>query len=221
MCGLTLLFTFLAYIVPILGGWFVIVRTGRFNAILCGVIICGIAHVIQVVGAIPSVLQRESGNATPPFIIGLLLLALGASIFKPNVAPVILDQNRHQTAHVKTLRSGERIIVDLEATTTRTVLIFYGLINVGAFFMLVTIPFLSYILYLCLARARIRFGRIIRITCGYVLAMLGSIIASIIQWRFYEISLCGYYASNCDIGTRVSPVSILVADPQLCPQCAI
>ncbi|RMZ80518.1 hypothetical protein DV737_g2927, partial [Chaetothyriales sp. CBS 132003] len=136
--GLTLLFTFLAYLVPIFGGWLADVKTGRFRAVVLGVIICGVAHIIQVVGAIPSVLQRGPANAAPPFIIGLLLLAVGAGIFKPNVPPLVLDQNRHQEAWVKTLKSGERVIVDPEATITRVMLIFYGFVNIGAFFMLAT-----------------------------------------------------------------------------------
>ncbi|RMZ90747.1 hypothetical protein DV736_g2027, partial [Chaetothyriales sp. CBS 134916] len=355
--GLTLLFTFLAYLIPIFGGWLADVKTGRFKAVIYGVIICGVAHIIQVVGAIPSVLQRGAGNAAPPFIIGLLLLAVGAGIFKPNVPPLVLDQNRHQEAWVKTLKSGERVIVDPEATTTRVMLLFYGFVNIGAFFMLATsysekyvgfwlsflevaviylllpvllaliysrlykappagsselahafriigmalrrnkfqiwkknfwdaakpsvlaqsgihvdwndelvsdvqrtlvateiffyfpiwnlndggigsvatnqgasmttngapndlltnfnpitiivaVPILSYVVYPGLARAGIKFGRISRISFGFFLAMISGIIGAIIQWRVYKTSPCGYYASNCDIGTGVSPIRI-------------
>jgi hypothetical protein len=66
------------------------------------------------------------------------LLSIGAGIFKPNIAPTVLDQNRQKKAYIKTLKSGERVIVDPESTTTRTMLIFYGFVNVGAFFMLAT-----------------------------------------------------------------------------------
>lgn len=98
----------------------------------------GVAHIIQIIGAIPSILQKGAANAAPPFIIGLLLLSLGAGIFKPNIAPTILDQNRQKKPYIKTLSSGERVMVDPEATTTRTMLIFYGFVNVGAFYMLAT-----------------------------------------------------------------------------------
>ncbi|RMZ78595.1 hypothetical protein DV738_g3772, partial [Chaetothyriales sp. CBS 135597] len=355
--GLTLLFTFLAYIVPIFGGWLADVKTGRFRAIVYGVIICGIAHIIQVVGAIPSVLRKGPSNAAPPFIIGLILLAIGAGIFKPNVSPLLLDQNRHQEAWVKTLKSGERVIVDPEATTTRITLIFYGSVNIGAFFMLATsysekyvgfwlaflevgalylllpvllaliyrrlykappagsteltkafriigialrrnkfqvwkrnfwdaakpsvlaqdgitvdwtdefvtdvhrtlvateiffyfpiynlndggigsvatnqgasmttngapndllnnfnpltiiiaVPLLSFVVYPALRRAGIKFGRITRITFGFLLAIVSGIIGTIVQWRVYKTSPCGFHASDCDIGTGVSPISI-------------
>lgn len=135
---MTLLFVFLAYVIPIFGGWWADVHVGRYKAIVVGVVLCGIAHIIQVFGAIPSVLQRGASNSAPPFIIGMILLSIGAGIFKPNIAPTILDQNRQKKAYIKTLKSGERVIVDPESTTTRTMLIFYGFVNVGAFFMLAT-----------------------------------------------------------------------------------
>ncbi|PWY63656.1 PTR2-domain-containing protein [Aspergillus eucalypticola CBS 122712] len=136
--GLVLLFQFLAYVIPIFGGWWADVHVGRYWAICVGVAICGIAHIIQIIGAIPSVLQAGTAHAAPPFIIGLLMLALGAGIFKPNIAPTVLDQYRHQKQYTKVLKTGEKVIVDPEMTATRTMLIFYGVINVGAFYMLAT-----------------------------------------------------------------------------------
>lgn len=71
-----LLFLFLAYIIPIGGGWLADTRLGRFKTILIGVLICGVAHIIMICGAIPSVL--EAGNGIAPFMISLFLLAIGA-----------------------------------------------------------------------------------------------------------------------------------------------
>lgn len=136
--GLTLLFNFSAYVTPIFGGWLADVHTGRYKAICIGVALAGVAHLIQLFGAIPSVLQKGAAHAAPPFIIGLLILSFGTGLFKPNIAPTILDQNRHQKAYTKVLKSGEKVIVDPELTATRTMLIFYGFINVGAFYMLPT-----------------------------------------------------------------------------------
>lgn len=136
--ALTLLFAFLAYVIPIFGGWWADVHVGRYKAIIVGVLICGIAHIIQVIGAVPSIHAKGTANSAPPFILGILLLAIGAGIFKPNIAPTVLDQNRQQKPYTKSLPSGERVIVDPEATTTRTMLIFYGFVNVGAFYMLAT-----------------------------------------------------------------------------------
>jgi POT family len=54
-------------------------------------------------------------------------------MFKPNVTPLLLDQIKHVVPVVKTLKTGERVIVDLEHTVERVMLWFYLLINIGAF----------------------------------------------------------------------------------------
>ncbi|KAF5549287.1 peptide transporter PTR2 [Fusarium mexicanum] len=134
--AMVLLFNFLAYVIPIFGAWLGDTKTGRFKAIMYGVIIGGVAHVIMVGGAAPAVLK--AGNGLAPFMVSFFLLAIGAGLFKPNVVPLIIDQYTDQTEHVKTLKSGERVIVDPETTIQRIMLIFYMCINVGAFFMIAT-----------------------------------------------------------------------------------
>lgn len=108
-----LLFQFLAYVVPIFGGWWADVKVGRYYAIVVGVLICGVAHIIQIIGAIPAVLQQGTAHAAPPFILGLIILAFGAGIFKPNIAPTVLDQQLKSKEFVKTLKSGERVSLPL------------------------------------------------------------------------------------------------------------
>jgi dipeptide/tripeptide permease len=56
-----LLFTFLAYVIPIFGGWWADTKVGRYKAIVVGVLICGFSHVIMVIGAIPSILKAGHG----------------------------------------------------------------------------------------------------------------------------------------------------------------
>lgn len=50
----------------------------------------------------------------------------------------MLDQYTRQREFTKTLKSGEKVLVDPETTIQRMMLIFYGLINIGAFFALAT-----------------------------------------------------------------------------------
>ncbi|KII83937.1 hypothetical protein PLICRDRAFT_432549 [Plicaturopsis crispa FD-325 SS-3] len=346
--ALTLLFKFLAYTVPVFGGWIADVKLGRYTTICIGVFICGVAHIIMIFGALPTVLKAGHGMA--PFVVSLIVLAFGAGLFKSNIAPVVIDQYTQQRPYVKTLKTGERVIVDPETTVQRIMLTFYALINVGAFFGLATtyaekdvgfwlaylipgiiyfllpvllvaaykhtlktapqgselantfrvigislkerkfnldaakpsrlaskgisvpwsdgfvedvrrtlvacqiflffpvynlndggigniqtsqgasmvtngapndllgnfnpltiiiaIPILNYGVYPLLRRYRIPFGRISRITLGFVLAALSSVIGAILQWRVYETSPCGYYATDCAIGDGVSTVSI-------------
>lgn len=133
--ALVLLFTFLAYVFPIPGAWIADTKLGRYNTILWGVGIGAVAHVIMTGGTAPSVLK--AGNGIAPFMISFFMLAIGAGIFKPNVAPTVLDQYKHQREYVKTLKSGERVLVDPETTIQRIMTIYYGFINIGAFFALV------------------------------------------------------------------------------------
>jgi hypothetical protein len=51
----------------------------------------------------------------------------------------VLDQYRHQHQFVKTLKGGERVIVDPELTINRISLIFYAFVNIGAFFPVGTV----------------------------------------------------------------------------------
>ncbi|KAI1264781.1 POT family protein [Xylariaceae sp. FL1019] len=132
--ALVLLFSFLAYVVPIGGAWWADVKVGKWKAIVWGVIIAGIAHVIMIGGAAPALLAKGQGVA--PFIISLLLLALGAGIFKPNISPTLLDQYQHQYEYTKVLKSGEKVLVDPETTINRLCLIFYAFVNIGAFFQI-------------------------------------------------------------------------------------
>lgn len=346
-----LLFTFLSYTLPIFGGWLADAKIGRFKAIVWGVVIGGISHVIMIGGAAPSLLRAGKGLA--PFLVSFFLLAIGAGIFKPNVSPILLDQYQHQRSFVKTLDSGERVIVDAETTIQRILLMFYGFINIGAFFaiacvytekyvgfwvafllpgivyfllpvlllflnnrlikqppsgseitqffkiigtaikhnkyrlwgknywtaaspstlatkgitvswtdkdvvdvhrtlvacriflyfpiwymndggigavssnqgaamttngapndllaklnpltIIIVSPILSHGVYPLLRRYNIRFGRISRITFGFLLAAISGVIGAIIQWRVYKTSPCGYAASTCD---DVSPINI-------------
>lgn len=132
--ALTLLFTFMAYVFPIFGAWIADTKLGRYNTIMVGAGLGAVAHVIMTGGAAPSVLQ--SGNGIAPFMISFFMLAIAAGIFKPNVAPTVLDQYTHQREYVKVLPSGERVLVDPETTIQRIMVIYYGFINIGAFFAL-------------------------------------------------------------------------------------
>jgi hypothetical protein len=45
---------------------------------MLGVLVCGVSHIIQILGALPSILQKGQGAA--PFLISLFLLAAGAGM---------------------------------------------------------------------------------------------------------------------------------------------
>ncbi|KAF8205384.1 putative MFS peptide transporter [Mycena galopus ATCC 62051] len=130
--GVTTAFTFVAYVVPIFGGWIADTRLGRYQTIIYGILVGFVGHAIMTGGAAPSVLK--AGNGVVPFHIGYWILAIGAGIFKPNVAPTVLDQYTHQRPYVMTTKKGERVIVDPQMTIQRIMTIYYGFINIGAFY---------------------------------------------------------------------------------------
>ncbi|KAJ7852399.1 POT family-domain-containing protein [Mycena olivaceomarginata] len=117
---------------PHFGGWIADTRLGRYRTIIFGILVGFVGHAIMTGGAAPSVLK--AGNGVAPFQIGYWILAIGAGIFKPNVAPTVLDQYTHQRPYVTTTKKGERVIVDPEMTIQRIMTIYYGFINIGAFY---------------------------------------------------------------------------------------
>lgn len=90
-----------------------------------------IAHVILVAASAPSVIVHQR-NSLAAFIVGMLVLCMGTGLFKANVAPLLAEQGHDRRMFVKTLKSGERVIVDPAVTNTRLFLYFYFAINVGS-----------------------------------------------------------------------------------------
>lgn len=123
-------FKFLAYALPVFFGWLADAKYGRFKMICWGVGICGVAHVIMIISALPPVLS--SGNAIGPFAFSLYMLAIGAAQFKPNISPTLMDQSPHKIPHVIKDKNGENVVVDPEESIASVMLWFYLLINVGA-----------------------------------------------------------------------------------------
>ncbi|KAL4789050.1 POT family-domain-containing protein [Aspergillus venezuelensis] len=129
-------FSMLAYALPMIFGYLSDAHTGRFKMICYGVLVFGVAHILMTGATAPSLLAN--GGAKAPYFISLYMLSVGASMFKPNVSPLLLDQMPRDKAKTKTLKSGERVIVDPEATAERAMLWFYLLINIGGFMQVAT-----------------------------------------------------------------------------------
>jgi hypothetical protein len=69
----------------------------------------------MIITAIPSIIQ--AGHAIGSFALSLYMLAVIAALFKPNIAPTVLDQNTHKRPHVITKKDGSKANVDPEATS--------------------------------------------------------------------------------------------------------
>lgn len=135
--GLTLLLLFLAYVVPLYGGFVADTKLGKFKAIWIGVIAGLVSHVLFVIASIPSVIAHPKG-ALGVTAVAIITLAFGTGFIKPNLLPLLMDQYPDQTDVVKVLKSGEKVIVDRQKSLERMTLVFYWAINIGAFFQLAT-----------------------------------------------------------------------------------
>ncbi|ORY25526.1 POT family-domain-containing protein [Naematelia encephala] len=134
--ALTVLFSFLAYCTPLLGGYIADAKIGRYKSLWVGIIIGFFSHVLLVIAAIPSVIK--GGHGIAPFIIGLLSLAFASGFIKPAIAPMIADQSTVKRQYVKALPTGERVIVDPNVTVERMLLLYYWASNLGDFFSIAT-----------------------------------------------------------------------------------
>lgn len=134
--ALTVLFTFLAYCTPLLGGYLADAKLGRYKACWYGILIGIISHVLLVIAAIPSVIKE--GHAIAPFVIGMITLAFTSGFIKPTIAPMIADQCTVKKQHVKILETGEKVIIDPNATVERMLLLYYWAANLGDFFAIAT-----------------------------------------------------------------------------------
>jgi POT family proton-dependent oligopeptide transporter len=134
--ALTLLLKFLAYLTPLVGGYLSDKRWGRMRTIWYGIWIGLISHIVLIIAGLPSVIS--SGKALAPTIIGILSLAVGTGMIKPNLLPLLLDQYPHKRDVVATREDGTRVILVKDASIQRVTLVFYWAINVGAFLSLAT-----------------------------------------------------------------------------------
>lgn len=134
--ALTLLLTFLAYLVPLYGGFIADTKIGRLKAIWIGTIAGFLSHVLFIIAGSPSIIA--GGHAIVPTVLAILTLCVGTGFIKPNLLPLLMDQYRFNTDVVKVLPSGEKVIIDKQKTLERMTLVFYWAINIGAFFQLAT-----------------------------------------------------------------------------------
>lgn len=112
-------------------GWLADAKLGRYKTIHIAICVSTVAHVILVAASAPSVIVHPN-NSLGAFVIGMLTLCVGTGMFKANVSPLLAEQNHDRRMYVKTLKSGERVIVDPAVTNTRIFLYFYFAINVGS-----------------------------------------------------------------------------------------
>lgn len=70
--------------------------------------------------------------------------------------------------------------------------------NFNQIAIVVFIPIQTYLLYPFLEKLHINFKPVYKCFVGFMLGALASMVSAILQWRIYQTSPCGYYATTCD-----------------------
>jgi len=123
--GLTTMLSFLGCTSPILGAILADAYWGKLKTIFVFVIIGGIGHVILVGTAAPAVLQNSPSGAFAGFVVSIIILGFATGAIKANVSPLIAEQIPDSREFIKTLPSGEKVIVDPNLTIQRVFMYFY------------------------------------------------------------------------------------------------
>ncbi|KAG2184377.1 hypothetical protein INT43_000286 [Umbelopsis isabellina] len=127
--ALNTFFQFWGYVTPILGGIIADQYLGKYRTILIFGIIYAVGLLILTLTSIPSAI--DSGASFPGFVVALVIIGLGMGGIKSNVSPLVAEQYRSKVPFVRTLKSGERVIVTPRATYQKIFNMFYWGINVG------------------------------------------------------------------------------------------
>ncbi|EJT97854.1 PTR2-domain-containing protein [Dacryopinax primogenitus] len=86
--------------------------------------------------------------------------------------------------------------------------------NFNPLTIVVVAPILNFGFYPLLRKFNINLAPMTRMSIGFILASINMIIAAILQWKVYQGSPCGYYAtSNCQIGDGVANISLWAQVP--------
>ncbi|CAE6473247.1 unnamed protein product [Rhizoctonia solani] len=134
--GLTTYNSFFSYCTPILGA----IIADAASAHIDSPSQSNVAYTFLVLGeiqnhqstAIPSVLQHSPTGAFAGFIISITIIAFATGAIKSNVSPLVAEQIPDSRENVKTLPSGEKVIVDPNLTIQRVFMYFYLMINIGS-----------------------------------------------------------------------------------------
>ncbi|KAI9846137.1 MAG: peptide transporter ptr2 [Thelocarpon superellum] len=128
--GLTNFFQFWCYVTPILGAIVADQYLGRYRTILFFSIVYVVGLLILFLSSLPIAIEKQASLGG--LIAAMIVIGLGTGGIKSNVSPLIAEQYRGTKQTIRTLKTGERVIVDPGITVERIYMIFYLCINVGS-----------------------------------------------------------------------------------------
>ena len=134
--GLSYFFQFWCYVTPIFGGYMADTHWGKYNTIAVGTGIYLVGIFILFITSIPSITDKNTGLGG--FIVAIILIGIATGMIKANLSVLIADQLPKRKPHVKTLKSGERVIEDPNITMQNVFMWFYLMINIGSLSVIAT-----------------------------------------------------------------------------------
>ncbi|ONH69268.1 Peptide transporter PTR2, partial [Pichia kudriavzevii] len=135
--ALVTLLQFLAYVCPLFGGYLADDRLGKFKAIMIGVWVGILSHLLFVIAALPPVIAKGQA-ALAPTVLAILSLSVCTGFIKANLLPLMLDQYPYRTNVLRREPTGEVVYVDRDGSMERLTMVFYWSINIGAFLQIAT-----------------------------------------------------------------------------------
>ncbi|CAN6637023.1 peptide transporter Ptr2p [Trichomonascus vanleenenianus] len=128
--ALSYFFQFWCYVTPILGAIIADSYCGKYKTIVMFAIVYCVGNLVLFITSLPFSLNNNGG--TGGLIAAMVVIGLGTGGIKPNVSPLIADQYTNTKPYVKTLKDGNKVIVDPTITIQSIFLIFYFCINFGS-----------------------------------------------------------------------------------------
>lgn len=116
---------------PLFSAWIADEYWGRYKTICWSIGAAILGHIILVISAIPPVIT-DTTACFAVFMLGVIIMGLGTGGFKPNISALVVEQIPAVNLKVRTLPSGERVIIDPTITQSRIYHYFYLFINIGA-----------------------------------------------------------------------------------------
>lgn len=115
--GLNDFFQFWCYVTPVIGAVVSDQYLGKYWTIFYSALLYLVGCLILFLTSLPVAI--EHGAAMGGLITSMIIIGLGTGGIKSNVSPLIAEQYENTTPFVKTIKGGERVIVDPAATIQR------------------------------------------------------------------------------------------------------
>jgi dipeptide/tripeptide permease len=121
--AMTNLFQFWCYVTPVFGAIVADQYLGKYATIKWFSLVYMVGIAILFATSLPWSIER--GAAGPGLVAAMVVIGLGTGGIKSNVSPLIAEQVVSTKPYIKTLSSGQRVVVDPEITVQRIYMIFY------------------------------------------------------------------------------------------------